>query len=80
MSLADELFASLNYKARFHPRSDLRTPADHVHGAKLCEEDIPVIRGLIAQGLPFGEIARRYGVDKSTIGCVHRRATWRHVP
>ena len=48
-------------------------------GAKLTEQDIPVIRQLISQGVSGCEIGRRYGVHNSVISSVKRGLAWRHV-
>ena len=57
-----------------------RTARGSVQGlAKLKESDIPAILAACAAGERQRTIARRFGVRHSTIGCVARRTTWRHV-
>ena len=47
--------------------------------SKLSEEDVITIKELLANGVFGAEIARRYGVDKSTISCITTGKTWSHV-
>lgn len=47
--------------------------------AKLTEADIPEIRALLADGIGLGAIAKRYGVNKSTIAHIRYGKTWKHV-
>lgn len=48
--------------------------------AKLTEADVKKIRSLGGDGWTHAELASLFGVGKSTIGRVIRRANWRHVP
>jgi len=50
------------------------------NGSVLKEEDIPVIRGLLASGMTGYRIAGLYGVDHSTISMIKRGRTWWYVP
>lgn len=57
----------------------------HAHGstsgnAKLSENDIPLIRKLLASGLSQSEVARRFGVSHGIIFNIDHNVTWRHVP
>lgn len=47
--------------------------------AKLTEADIPVIRQLIADGMPGSRIARKYGVTNRVIYLIADRKNWTHV-
>lgn len=47
--------------------------------AKLAVEDVLHIRDLAAKGVSAREIARRYGMNDSSIGDVVNRVTWKHV-
>lgn len=47
--------------------------------AKLTDPDIVAIRQLSAQGLPYGDIAARYGISKPNVSYIVRRITWAHV-
>lgn len=47
------------------------------HGAKLSDEQIKIIRG--SQGRTGGELARRFGVTRTTIYRVKREKNWKHV-
>ena len=49
------------------------------HVAKLNPDSVREIRGLSARGLNNCQIARRYGVDNTTIRSVVLRKSWRHV-
>lgn len=46
---------------------------------KLVEEDIPVIRKMLADGLTPNHIAARYGVGGECIRKIRRGDTWKHV-
>ncbi len=48
--------------------------------AKLHERDIPVIRQLVAQGIPQHKIGARFGVVQSLISAIVRGKIWTHVP
>jgi hypothetical protein len=53
-------------------------------GSKICqsklkESDIPVIRELLASGIPKAEIGRRYNVKSFPIYQIACGKTWRHV-
>jgi len=47
--------------------------------ARLYEAAIPLIREAAASGEPLSAIARRYGVNRTTVTAIVRRKTWRHV-
>lgn len=47
--------------------------------AKLDEEKVRTISALMHTGLGNAEIARRFGVEPSTISSIRRGRTWRHV-
>lgn len=47
--------------------------------ARLAEEDIPVIRCLVASGLTQQSIADLYGVSRRTIGFIKTGERWGHV-
>ncbi len=61
---------------------ELTTRREHAreHGmVKLVEEDIPVIRDLIAMGWSQQAIGDEFGVTQGAIGAIHRGVTWRDV-
>jgi ligand-binding sensor domain-containing protein len=47
--------------------------------SKLTEDDIPVIRCLAAEGVPYPDIAERYGITRSNVSYIVLRKTWAHV-
>jgi len=47
--------------------------------ARLEESDIPLIRGLLAEGLTAVEIAPKFEVNERTIRDVKNGKTWSHV-
>jgi hypothetical protein len=48
--------------------------------AKLTTEQVRKIKTILAEGLlRVSDIAREYGVAHSTIGCIARGTSWRHV-
>jgi ribosome-binding protein aMBF1 (putative translation factor) len=47
--------------------------------AKLDDDKVRVIRSELARGISRLELARRYGVNKSTIRNIDDGVTWRHV-
>jgi hypothetical protein len=49
-------------------------------GGQLTDIDIPVIRSLYAAGLSQAAIAKRYGVNQTTISRVILRQIWQHIP
>lgn len=50
------------------------------HGrAKLTEEDIPLIRALIARGIRLNQIAPLFNVAPETIGDIKHNRHWSHV-
>lgn len=51
-----------------------------VHGAKLVDRDIELIRKRLATGEKYSTIADDFGVSISTISLIKRDRIWRHVP
>jgi hypothetical protein len=49
------------------------------HAAKLTEDQVRGIRAAYAQGAEQPELAQRYGVDSTNIGCIVNGRTWRHA-
>jgi hypothetical protein len=50
------------------------------HSSRFSEQEIEDIRALYATGqFTYRQLARRYGVSKSSIGCIIRHQTWRHI-
>ena len=47
--------------------------------AVLTEQDIPIIRGLIADGVTNADIAKLYRVHRGTISEIKRGNSWKHV-
>lgn len=56
-----------------------RVYGSRVHGAKLTEADIPVIRARIASGERYPAIAKDFGVSVSTIHLIKRGHTWKQA-
>ncbi len=48
--------------------------------AILTESDIPRIRRLIASGVNYRKIGRRFGVTGANIWCIAKGISWKHVP
>jgi DNA-binding NarL/FixJ family response regulator len=72
---SDNRVENLEYKSRFlhqhhHTRGEL------AHKAVLTREQVTDVRHLLEQGLSQKEIAKRYGVARSTIGEINRGASW----
>ena len=63
--------------SRLHPES--RPRGENTPCAKLRDEDIPVIRALVANGKSQRSVARRFGVHHGIIGGIIRRKAWKHV-
>jgi len=64
--------------------ADMRAKGRHQMGerharAKLTKEAVREIRAASAQGVENPELAKRFGVSKSTISSVVHRRYWRHV-
>lgn len=49
------------------------------HMTKLTEDQIPVIRQMLTDGISGVEIGRRFGVSKRVISSIKKRKTWGHV-
>lgn len=49
------------------------------NGAKLKDEDIPVIRTLHANNCTINDIASRYSVTRTAITEIVKRQTWKHI-
>lgn len=47
--------------------------------AKLTESDIPLIRALLAEGLPHRVIAEKFGVHPGRISHIKLGISWCHV-
>lgn len=58
----------------------IRVRGEQQHLSKLKVAEVVAIRSEHASGKSCASIARKYGVDKSTIDRVCRRLTWKHVP
>lgn len=48
--------------------------------ARLTAEQVAQIRVALAAGTARGVVAARFGVDKTCIGLIHRRDTWKDIP
>lgn len=55
-------------------------PGSSAPGAILHEKQIPIIRRLIADGLPNREIGNRFGVTPDVINAIKAGRSWRCVP
>lgn len=76
---------NLRWGTRLDNRSDCikhgTQPRGTSHGrAKLTDADIPVIRELIASGMTYVEISKRFPVSAKLISKIDRGIVWRHVP
>ncbi|XOQ12649.1 MAG: hypothetical protein ACFWTY_01360 [Shouchella clausii] len=49
------------------------------HYSKLTDNDIPIIRTRIANGLTQREVAEEFGVTQTTISAIIRGEAWKHV-
>lgn len=49
------------------------------HKARLTDEQVNEIRQLLSNGVFQKDIAKQYGVSRSTIGEINRGKTWRHI-
>jgi DNA-binding NarL/FixJ family response regulator len=47
--------------------------------AMLTNNDVLEIRGLLRSGLPQRKIAKKYNVTQTTISCINRNKTWKHI-
>ncbi len=62
-----------------------REPEQTMRGSRngaaiLTESALPRIRRLIASGVNYREIGRRFGVTGANIWCIAKRISWKHVP
>lgn len=67
-------------KGRLPHLGKYRCPGEKNGFSKLTEADVRLIRKMASVGMNYGIIARHFGVDRTNIGYVVRRCTWRHVP
>lgn len=49
------------------------------HKARLTDEQVNEIRRLLSNGVFQKDIAKQYGVSRSTIGEINRGKTWKHI-
>lgn len=54
-------------------------PGSNMPGAKLTEQDVPIIRAQLAAGVPRKEIASSFNITKGQVSRIGRRASWIHV-
>lgn len=61
--------------------SGLRIPVkgEDVVAGKLTENDVRAIRERLALGHTQRSIAKDFGVKHSSIGCINRNTTWKHL-
>lgn len=57
-----------------------KNPGEQNHKAKLTDANVVVARLEHQLGASVRGLARKYGVDKSTMAAVLYRKTWRHLP
>jgi len=50
-----------------------------INTVRLTEKEVLHIRKLFASGQSQGQLAKMYHVQQTTIGCVVRRETWKHL-
>lgn len=50
----------------------------HPH-ARLTEDDVRLIRRLVAGGETQASVARRFGISVHHVASIHRGYAWRHV-
>lgn len=72
-------WASLRENQEDRVRHNTRVSGSAVHGAKLKEADIPVIRARTKAGEDYSTIASQYGVSKSTIHLIAVNKIWKSV-
>ncbi len=51
----------------------------HSRWSQLTEDDVRAIKGLLADGVPQGEIANRFSIDTSSVSHIHTGRRWKHV-
>ena len=56
-----------------------RLRGSQIHGAKLTEAQVVLIRQALAVGIRQCALAQTYGVSDSTVSLIARAKTWRHV-
>ena len=56
-----------------------RLRGSQIHGAKLTEAQVVLIRQALAVGIRQCVLAQTYGVSDSTVSLIARAKTWRHV-
>ena len=56
-----------------------RLRGSQIHGAKLTEAQVVLIRQALAVGIRQCALAQTYGVSDSTVSLIARGKTWRHV-
>lgn len=47
------------------------------HSARLKENDLPVIRKLLSEGVMQKDVAAMYGISQSAVSKINRKASWR---
>jgi len=63
-----------------HGRKQPKKTLSRVHTAKLCEEDVVLVRELLKDGnLSENQIAEKFEVSRNTINALARGRTWKHV-
>ena len=70
-------FSSKNQPARYGGGAHRKGSANY--SAKLTEAKVRQARALYKQGVQIKKLARRFGVDASTMSLAVRRLTFRHV-
>ncbi len=66
-------------KGRASSGSDFVEDGDWICNAKLTKENVKCIKRLLAEGLIYKDIAKRFGVTIGTICNIKTGLTWRHV-
>ena len=76
---ADNLHDMLAKGRHFTPFGSREQRGEANLTAKLTEKSVREIRRLGAYGMFQKDIAARYGITLSNVGCILRRETWKHL-
>lgn len=70
---------SAGRRPEVEPLSLIDRKGENAHSSKLKEEDVIVIRELLASGESQRSIAKKYNVHHSLIGQIKNRKIWNHI-
>ncbi len=57
----------------------LRCKGENTWSAKLTEDDVRAIRTARSEGVSASILAEKYGISKTQVWCIARRAKWKHI-